>query len=61
MILWNELLLQRLNVGTTYVRERDRFSPVKCLRTSLSEHHIGEVTDDVPLYAVSTLVADYLS
>lgn len=40
---------------------RNRFSPVKCLRTSLSEHHIGEVTDDVPLYAVSTLAADYLS
>ena len=40
---------------------RDRFSPVKCLRTSLSEHHVGEMTDDIPLYAVSTLLADYLS
>ena len=40
---------------------RDRFSPAKCLRTSLSERNIGKLTDDIPLYAVSTIAADYLS
>lgn len=40
---------------------RDRFSPSKCLRTSLAERMIGEKTDDIPLYAVSTIAADYLS
>ena len=40
---------------------RDRFSPMKCLRTSLSERNIGKLTDDIPLYAVSTIAADYLS
>ena len=40
---------------------RDRFSPAKCLRTSLSERNVGKLTDDIPLYAVSTIAADYLS
>ena len=39
---------------------RDRFMPRKCLRTSLSERNVGEIIDDIPLYAVSTIVADYL-
>ena len=38
---------------------RDRFAPVKCLRTSLTERNVGELTDDIPLYAVSTIAADY--
>ena len=40
---------------------RDRFAPPKCLRTSLSERNVGEKTDDIPLYAVSTIAADYLN
>ena len=40
---------------------RDRFSPAKCLRTSLAERNIGENTDDIPLYAVSTIADDYLT
>lgn len=39
---------------------RDRFSPPKCLRTSLSEFSVGPLTDDVPLYAVATIAPDYL-
>jgi len=38
-----------------------RFKPVKCLRTSLSVRGTGETTDDIPLYALSTLVKDYLA
>lgn len=40
---------------------RDRFSPMKCLRTSLVEHCVGKQIDDIPLYAVSTIASDYLS
>jgi len=40
---------------------RDRFLPEKCLRTSLSERSIGDLVDDIPLYAVSTMAADYLA
>ena len=39
---------------------RDRFAPRKCLRTSLSERNIGGAVDDIPLYAMSTIAADYL-
>lgn len=39
---------------------RERFSPPKCLRTSLSEHAIGTYTDDIPLYAIGQVVGDYL-
>ena len=39
---------------------RERFSPPKCLRTSLSEHAIGTVTDDIPLYAIGQVVEDYM-
>lgn len=40
---------------------RDRFAPPKCLRTSLSEHAVGELVDDIPLYAIGTVISDYLS
>jgi len=40
---------------------RDRFSPLKCLRTSLSERTVGTTVDDIPLYAVSTIATDYLA
>ena len=39
---------------------RERFSPPKCLRTSLSEHAIGTFTDDIPLYAIGQVVGDYM-
>ena len=39
---------------------RERFSPPKCLRTSLAEHSIGKFTDDIPLYAIGTAIRGYL-
>ena len=39
---------------------RDRFAPPKCLRTSLAEHSTGGVVDDIPLYAIGTVISDYL-
>jgi len=39
---------------------RDRFSPRKCLRTSLSEHSAGKSTDDIPLYAIGNAIKDYI-
>lgn len=39
---------------------RERFSPPKCLRTSLSEHAIGTFTDDIPLYAIGQVIDDYM-
>ena len=39
---------------------RDRFSPRKCLRTSLSEHQVGKFIDEIPLYAIGSVVGDYL-
>ncbi len=38
----------------------ERFSPPKCLRTSLAEHKVGKNIDDVPLYAIGTVIGDYL-
>ena len=39
---------------------RERFSPPKCLRTSLAEYSIGKFTDDIPLYAIGTAIRGYL-
>ena len=39
---------------------RDRFAPRKCLRTSLSEHEVGKFIDEIPLYAIGSVVGDYL-
>ena len=39
---------------------QDRFAPRKCRRTSLSEHSVGRLTDDIPLYAIGGVVGDYL-
>ena len=38
----------------------DRFTPRKSLRTSLSEHGVGKSIDEIPLYAVGSIVDDYL-
>ena len=39
---------------------RDRFSPRKCLRTSLTEYAVGKFTDDIPLYVIGSVINDYL-
>ena len=39
---------------------RNRFAPRKCLRTSLSEHEVGKFIDEIPLYAIGSVVDDYL-
>ena len=39
---------------------RDRFSPRKCLRTSLAEYAVGKFTDDIPLYVIGSVINDYL-
>ena len=38
----------------------DRFAPSKSLRVSLSEHGVGKSIDEIPLYAVGSIVDDYL-
>ena len=38
---------------------RERFSPSRCLRTSLAEHAVGKYTDDIPLYAIGSAIRDY--
>ena len=38
----------------------DRFAPRKSLRISLSEHGNGKAIDEIPLYAVGSIVDDYL-
>ena len=42
-----------LDNGVRFVR--------KCLRTSLSEHSVGRFTDDIPLYAIGSVVGDYMN
>jgi len=39
---------------------RNRFSPRKCLRTSLAEYAVGKFTDDIPLYVIGSVINDYL-
>lgn len=39
---------------------RNRFAPPKCLRTSLAERAEGPIVDDIPLYAIGTVISDYL-
>jgi predicted AAA+ superfamily ATPase len=39
---------------------RDRFAPSKCLRSSLAERAVGKFTDDIPLYAIGSVIRDYL-
>lgn len=39
---------------------RERFSPPRCLRSSLSEHAAGKFTDDIPLYAIGSVIPEYL-
>ena len=38
---------------------RERFSPPRCLRTSLAKYAVGKFTDDIPLYAIGYAIRGY--
>ncbi|MBR6470591.1 MAG: DUF4143 domain-containing protein [Victivallales bacterium] len=39
---------------------RERYAPPKCLRTSLARHTCGAKVDDLPLFALSQALTQYL-
>ena len=37
-----------------------RFQATRALRTSLAEHHVGDIVDDIPLYALRSAIRQYI-